>query len=89
MHRLCAKKQAALSRGSKGERGVHGLLSFTATLRQAAPSVFGAAVTTIGSCAPLLACEIQILSKMGEYIVMCTVFSLAIALTMLGVFGTL
>ena len=53
------------------------------TVRQTGAPLCGAAMTTIGSCLPLLWCEIEILSKLGEFIVTCTTISIGVALTML------
>lgn len=53
------------------------------TLRHTGPPLAGAAMTTVASCLPLIACEITILAKVGEYIVVCTAFSILIAVTML------
>ena len=57
--------------------------AMTTTIAHTGPALFGAGLTTVGSCVPLIACEIQILARLGEYIVCCTVFSLGVALTML------
>ncbi len=55
--------------------------NFRRTLEHAGPSLYGAALTTAGSAAPLLATEIVLFRKMGEYIVVCTAFSLAVGIT--------
>ena len=53
------------------------------TLRHTGPPLVGAAMTTVASCLPLIASEITILAKVGEYIVVCTTFSILLAVTML------
>ena len=57
--------------------------SFRHTLEHAGPSLYGAALTTTASAAPLLACEIVLFKSMGEFICVCTAFSLFVALTLI------
>jgi len=52
-------------------------------LCHAAPSLYGAALTTVGSCLPLLGCSLLAFQEMGEFITVCTVTSLAVATTLL------
>ena len=55
----------------------------THTLMHAGPSLFSSALTTAGAAAPLLFCRIAPFRTLGEFIVACTVFSLAVALTLI------
>ena len=57
--------------------------SFRRTLEHAGPSLYGAALTTTASAAPLLACQIVLFKQMGEFICVCTVFSLLVAITLI------
>ena len=50
----------------------------------AGPSLYGAALTTAGSCFPLIFCRMKILRQMGELIIMCTITALLLGLTFLG-----
>ena len=54
-----------------------------ATLGHAAPSLYGAALTTAMSAAPLLLCRVLLFRQMGEFIVVCTGISLLCALTLI------
>merc|ERR1719502_99752 len=49
----------------------------------AAPSLYGAALTSAGACLPLVFCQIMVFSEMGELVIMCTVTSLTLAVTFL------
>jgi hypothetical protein len=62
-------------------RGGGGDLSYT--LAHAGPSLVGAALTTAGSAAPLLFCRVVPFRTLGEFILACTVLSLAVALTLI------
>ena len=55
----------------------------TQTLSRAAPSLYGAALTTAASAAPLLACHVLLFRQMGEFIIVCTTISLLVALTLI------
>ena len=55
----------------------------THTLAHAGPSLFSSALTTAGAAAPLLFCRIAPFRTLGEFIVACTVLSLAVALTLI------
>ena len=52
------------------------------TLALAGSSLYSAALTTAGAAAPLLLCRIVIFKQMGEFLIVCTVMSLAVALTL-------
>jgi len=56
---------------------------FTRTLSHAGPSLYGAALTTVGACLPLLWCQIVVFVEFGELIIVCALISLAVALTLL------
>ena len=49
----------------------------------AGPSLYGAALTTCGSCLPLLFCRMGVLSQFGELIIMVTSTSMMLAFTFL------
>ena len=53
------------------------------TLISAGPSLWGAAMTTAGAAAPLLFCRVMPFQQLGEFIIVCTAFSLAISLGLL------
>ena len=59
------------------------------TLSHAGPSLFGAAVTTVGSAAPLLFCKVVPFQMLGEFICACTVLSFLVALTLIAPLVTL
>ena len=50
-------------------------------LEHVGPSLYGAALTTIGAALPLLFCRILIFRQLGEFIVACTAIALGLALT--------
>lgn len=52
-------------------------------LEHVGPSLYGAALTTIGAALPLLFCRILIFRQLGEFIVACTAIALGLALTFL------
>ena len=79
-HQASMRLKGELSCASAAVRSGRAL---TTTIAHTGPALFGAAITTVGSCVPLIACEIQILARLGEYITVCTIFSLGVALTML------
>jgi len=63
------------------QRSSHG--SFARVLEHAGPSLYGAALTTAASAAPLMLCEVVLFQQMGEFIVVCTAISLLVALTLI------
>ena len=62
-------------------RRAHGIE--TRTLMHAGPSLYGAALTTVGAALPLLFCYVVVFRQMGEFISVCTGFSFAVALTLI------
>ncbi|KAL3930526.1 MAG: hypothetical protein SGPRY_001503, partial [Prymnesium sp.] len=52
------------------------------TLSHSGPSLYSAALTTASSATPLLLCRIVIFKQMGEFIIACTIISLAVAITL-------
>jgi hypothetical protein len=58
-------------------------LPLSETLGRAAPSLYGAALTTVAAAAPLLFCRVLLFQQMGEFIVVCTSISLLCALTLI------
>lgn len=67
---------------------VHVLLAYrsekqatlASTLRHAGPALYGAALTTAGSAVPLLFAQVLPFRRFAEYIIVCTVLTLAVAL---------
>ena len=53
------------------------------TLAHAGPSLTSAALTTAGAAAPLLFARIMLFRTFAEYIIVCTVLSLAVSLTLI------
>ena len=66
--------------GGGGPRGAERL---TRMLVHAGPSLYGAALTTVGAALPLLFCYVVVFRQMGEFISVCTGFSFAVALTLI------
>lgn len=56
---------------------------FSRILTHAGPSLYGAALTTVGACVPLLWCQVIVFVEFGELILVCALISLAVALTLL------
>ena len=67
-------------RDGGGPRGVERLVR---TLTHAGPSLYGAALTTVGAALPLLFCNVVVFRQMGEFIAVCTCFSFAVALLLI------
>ena len=72
----------AAQRGGGGGGG-RGAERLTRTLVHAGPSLYGAALTTVGAALPLLFCYVVVFRQMGEFISVCTCFSFAVALTLI------
>ena len=75
-----AQVHSAQRGGGGGGRGAERL---TRTLEHAGPSLYGAALTTVGAALPLLFCFVVVFRQMGEFISVCTCFSFAVALTLI------
>ena len=75
-----AQVHSAQRGGGGGGRGAERL---TRTLVHAGPSLYGAALTTVGAALPLLFCFVVVFRQMGEFISVCTCFSFAVALTLI------
>ena len=69
--------------GGGGGGGPRGAEHLTLTLVHAGPSLYGAALTTVGAALPLLFCYVVVFRQMGEFISVCTCFSFAVALTLI------
>ena len=71
------------SGGGEGGGGPRGAERLTRMLVHAGPSLYGAALTTVGAALPLLFCYVVVFRRMGEFISVCTGFSFAVALTLI------
>ena len=69
--------------GDGGGGGPRGAEHLALTLVHAGPSLYGAALTTVGAALPLLLCYVVVFRQMGEFISVCTCFSFAVALTLI------
>lgn len=54
--------------------------SLLQTLALTGPSLYSAGLTTAGAAAPLLMCEVIVFRQLGEFVLVCTILSLAVAL---------
>jgi predicted RND superfamily exporter protein len=87
MHRATSIAPDAAQRGGGGGGGggggSRGAERLARTLMHAGPSLYGAALTTVGAALPLLFCYVVVFRRMGEFISVCTGFSFAVALTLI------
>ena len=87
MHRATRIAPDAAQRGGGGGGGggggSRGAERLARTLMHAGPSLYGAALTTVGAALPLLFCYVVVFRRMGEFISVCTGFSFAVALTLI------
>ena len=81
VHASMRHASVAEQRGGGGGGG--GAERLTRTLVHAGPSLYGAALTTVGAALPLLFCFVVVFRQMGEFISVCTCFSFAVALTLI------